>query len=170
MLKEEHKSLLPYELYAQIEEICKSVQDIQTEAAGIALQSKQPDAAAHLNDVLQHTEDATMTILDTMAAIQETVDAGGADLSQKVSEHITRVYEACNFQDVSGQRIQKVLANWQIIENRLSKLSEMAKSYGVMPPATTTPVNSNPLLNGPQLAVDAPDQASVDALFGSSKG
>ena len=169
MLKQEHKALLPYDVYAQIEEICKSVHEIQSQAVGILQQGKVPDSAAQLNDVLQTTESATMTIIDTVTAIQLAVDeAGNAAVSQKVGDMVTKVYEACSFQDISGQMIKKVLDNLTLLESKLTKLSETAKNYGVLPPETPeAPKSGDPLMNGPQLSGQAPSQADVDKLFGN---
>ncbi len=171
MLKQEHKALLPYEVYVQIEEICKSVHEIQSQAVGILQNSKVPDSAAQLQDVLQTTESATMTIIDTVTAIQSAVDeAKNAALSEQVGTMVTKVYEACSFQDISGQMIKKVLDNLTLLEGKLGKLSETAKAYGVLPPeqSAAVPAGDSALMNGPQLSGQAPSQADIDKLFGSN--
>ena len=35
---------------------------------------------------------------------------------------VTQIFEACNFQDVTGQRISKVVKTLQLIDNRVSQL------------------------------------------------
>ena len=45
-------------LYTKIEEILRQFREIREEAEGIVENSAMPDAALHLNDVLQHTEEA----------------------------------------------------------------------------------------------------------------
>lgn len=169
MLKQEHKALLPYDLYKQIEEITNSFQQIQSEAAGIL--HNKADATAHLNDVLQSTENATMAILDAVGAIQGIVDSGedAKTVSQKVGEQITRVYEASNFQDISGQQIKKVLVHLTALEAMLVRLAEMTKAYGVAPAPATVAKSGEPTMSGPQLSSEAPKQDEVDQLFKSTK-
>lgn len=168
MLKDEHKQLLPYDLYVMIEEICKTMNEISSEATGIASATNVPDSTAHLNDVIKHSEKATISIIDAVTAIQTFVDAGGADVSAKVGEEITKIFEACNFQDIGSQRILKVMKNLSSLEARLTRLAELAKGYGVAPPPSGAIASSgdSPPLDGPQLMDDAPSQADIDKLFG----
>ena len=167
MLKEEHKKLLPYDLYVQIEEIMKAMQQLQIEAAGIANAANVSDAAAHLNDVIKHSETATVTIIETVGNIQTIADAAGGEAGAKIGEEITKIYEACSFQDIGSQRILKVMKNLSAIEVGLQRLAQMAKHYGVETPAAPPADKGDPLLQGPQLAGDAPSQADIDKLFNS---
>lgn len=148
-------------LYGQIEEICRHFKQIRQEAAGIVENSQMPDAALHLNDVLESTETATNTILDAATQIGSIAGASALDeeSKQKLNEQVGMIYEACSFQDISGQRIKKVLRHLSELEEKLMNLSESAKGQQ----RDTKPVD--PLLNGPALSAVAPSQAEVDALF-----
>lgn len=165
---QQYRSLLPDELFRQIEEVCQCFKEIQNEAAGILQQSSVADTSAHLNDVLASTEQATTSILDLASEISNVAAANlpPGDALDQINGMVTRMYEACNFQDISGQRIKKVLRHLTELETRLTKLNLSARAHGE--PAPAPRVESPPsLTNGPQLAQDAPDQSQIDNLFAS---
>jgi len=90
-------------------------------------------------------------------------------LAQDIRDHVLRIFEACNFQDLSGQRIAKVMATLQFVENRIARMMEIrdgAESFKVY--AATAIAERQPgLLHGPKLE-DEPghvSQADIDALF-----
>lgn len=148
-------------LYAQIEEICRHFGQIRKEVAGITAANEMPDAALHLNDVLQSTETATTTIIDTatlIGSLSEVSSMSTADKT-KMTELVARIYEACCFQDITGQRIKKVLNHLSVLEGKLMRLSEAGR-------AETAPLKvADPLLQGPALTGEAPSQADIDLMF-----
>ena len=145
-------------LYVQIEEICRHFKEIRQEAVGIVATSQMPDAALHLNDVLKSTEEATNTILDAATAIGALVENGNIN-RQLINEHVGLIYEACSFQDISGQRIKKVLQHLNELEEQLLRLSDTASNRTIV----KKPADS--LLNGPALTAVAPSQADIDSMF-----
>lgn len=152
-------------LYAQIQQIYTSFRMIRGEAEGILETSEMPDSKSQLGDVLQSTEEATMAIITHVSAVQEIVGSSTMEdaAKQQVQDHVMQVFEACSFQDISGQRIQKVMARIQALEEQLQRLSNSARQDGV---ADDKPRDL--LLNGPQLNGQAPDQAEIDRMFSSS--
>lgn len=166
LAKETYKDHLPEILYKEIEEICASFQDIQRAAASL---TEVDEANTQLNTVLKSTEDATNTILDTATAIQQLADEGlsSDENKQKLMEHITRIYEACGFQDLTGQRIMKVLTGLNAMEMRLIKLSEIAKRYVNAAPEEPAAPPSPETLHGPAIPGSGTSQDDVDKLFAS---
>jgi chemotaxis protein CheZ len=86
---------------------------------------------------------------------------------------VTRVYEACNFQDITGQRITKIVKTLQHIEVELDKIVGL---FGDFDGADTEPrekktkpeaPSDESLLNGPQLTETAATQEEIDALLAS---
>ncbi len=161
MKAESYKNILPKEVYEQILDICKSFHELHLEASGILHHSDVPGASAQLHDVLQSTEEATTAILDAASAIGQFAEEGN---KEEIAKQVTRIFESCNFQDISGQRIKKVLKSLDILESRLRKLAETARDYtGAEAPA---PIKKEEgLLNGPQLSSQAPTQDEIDKLF-----
>ena len=74
-----------------------------------------------------------------------------------------RIYEACNFQDLAGQRIGKVIATLVLIEQRIEDILD-GKAVAATAGARTA---AGGLLNGPKLDGDAghANQRDIDALF-----
>jgi chemotaxis protein CheZ len=75
-------------------------------------------AAGDLGAAIEGMETATQKILASAEAIDDCARALASALSndyhhclaQDVQDHVVRIYEACNFQDLAGQRIGKVIA------------------------------------------------------------
>lgn len=111
-------------------------------------------AADELEEVVSETARAANEIM----AAAESVEAVAAYTDPKVREALqaaaTRIYEASAFQDITGQRIAKVVRALQSIESRVATLVK--------------PEPSEPsLLNGPQLGRSAATQSEIDSLFES---
>ncbi len=90
---------------------------------------------------------------------------------------VTRIYEACSFQDLTGQRITKVVTTLKTIEKKVAHIidvfqpdpnGERGEAVAVArkePPPPEDAAAS--LLNGPQLPANAMDQSDIDALLAS---
>jgi chemotaxis protein CheZ len=138
-----------------------------------------PLATDELDAVVGATEDATGTILDACEALETIGGALDAETSAKISNAVTSIYEACNFQDVTGQRITKVVKTLQHIEARVSEILGAFghADTGVLAPrpspvtveraASAPKKTDDQLLNGPQLPDDAKKQAEIDAILAS---
>lgn len=132
-------------------------------------------ASQELSEVVKATETATNTIMDAADTIQEV--AGGltdADASGKIMDETMKLYDACSFQDITGQRINKVLRTLEEVEHRVMNLVQLfgsALPEGYVPPAgmNRTYRPDEALMNGPQLSRDLPSQADIDQLFAGIK-
>ena len=86
--------------------------------------------------------------------------------SRRLVRRLARIYEACSFQDITGQRVAKVVRTLQLVEARLEAIlvvfapEVVADSMGIGP---------DPLLNGPQSPLHAMDQNAVDALLAATQ-
>ena len=105
----------------------------------------------------------------------ETLDRVGAELKGEAATSLqdatTRIYEACSFQDITGQRITKVVATLKPIEGKVAHIMQaFGAGDGSAPSAATAPAaapGDADLLNGPQLPTSAMDQSDIDALLAS---
>ncbi|MEX1147817.1 MAG: protein phosphatase CheZ, partial [Sphingomonadales bacterium] len=86
-----------------------------------------------------------------------------------VNEQIMRIFEACSFQDITGQRISKVVETLTYIEDRASQIRSI---LGVTDDDTATASPMDPsdnddsqLLSGPALDGEGIDQNAIDALL-----
>lgn len=133
-----------------------------------------PTATDELDAVVEATAEATGKIMDSCEVIQDKV--AGTDAEAAVTEEVMKVYEACSFQDITGQRITKVVSTLKTIEDKVDRLVEV---LGNKLPVDThhgeegdaeeedTRVGDERLLNGPQMAEDAISQDEIDKLLAS---
>jgi chemotaxis protein CheZ len=126
-------------------------------------QSIIPSATDELAEIVSHTAQATHDILDACEQL-EALQGVAPDKAEALMAATTRIYEACAFQDITGQRIAKVVTALQLIEARIGKArASFAPEVG--PPASSEPAAPAVLLNGPQLPGNAISQSAIDALF-----
>ncbi|WP_119419574.1 protein phosphatase CheZ [Desertibaculum subflavum] len=122
-----------------------------------------PRAGMELDAVVKETEEATHSI---MAAAESLMAWQGnvADLAPAIEQACLKIYEACAFQDITGQRVRKVVGTIHHIEERLEKLVQvLGPEMGET--REDRPSGDKALLNGPQLAGQGIDQAEVDAMM-----
>jgi chemotaxis protein CheZ len=132
-----------------------------------------------LGAVVGGTEQATQQILEATEAIDQAATAlakvTSPDqqrlLSEEIQERVVSIFEACNFQDLTGQRISKVMATMKFIEHHITVMMDIwggvdaIKAYARG--AVDHRVGDARLLNGPKLAGE-PGHASqddIDAMF-----
>lgn len=168
------------QLEREIEKIALYISEAKSEIAAIALTEEQTGnekniahATSQLTEVVRHTEEATNAIMDKADAIM--LVAGGladAEAGAQLSDHAVGILEACSFQDITGQRIKKVLNTLEQIEFRITRLVKLFG--GTLPENMLVEDIDNghrrpdeDLLNGPQLSKDKPTQEEIDKLFGS---
>ena len=115
------------------------------------------------------TEDATNQIMDSCDVISAIAAKVDPEPRAELTQAVTRIFEACNFQDITGQRITKVVRTLKHIEGKIEVLiqalgEEVQKTHRS---AAADPNNEDSLLNGPQLPGNAIDQSEIDKLLAS---
>ena len=135
-----------------------------------------PRATDELDAVVKATEEATGIYLDTAEELEKLSAEVSPEHAAKLTELATRIYEASNFQDITGQRIGKVVAALRSIETRVQRLAKLAGHADVSPAATVAIPAAPPapaamadadLLNGPALPQSANSQDDIDAILAS---
>jgi len=128
-------------------------------------------AADELEEIVSEATRATDTIMSAAEAVEEMASkVGDAEIAARLRDEATRVYEACTFQDINGQRIAKVVRTLQSIEKRVNTLAlvcgaEIAEAPNA--PGGGKKNQDEKLLNGPALSGGAKTQDEIDALFDS---
>jgi chemotaxis protein CheZ len=132
-----------------------------------------------LGAVVGGTEEATQQILEAAEAIDQAATAltkvNSPDqqklLSEEISERVVSIFEACNFQDLTGQRIGKVMATMKFIENHITVMMDIWGGVDAIrahaPPIIDDREGDAKLLNGPKALGDVghASQNDIDALF-----
>lgn len=157
-------------LVAILEYLSSHIRDTRSEIA--MLRSTPADSRAlsstadELEEIVTETAHATNTIMDAAETIEKLSQQVPAEAATGLQDAATRIYEACTFQDITGQRIGKVVHALQAIEERIAALVNACCDEAV-PRTETAPTDSgdDALLNGPQLSAHANSQSEIDRLF-----
>ncbi|HEY0331331.1 MAG TPA: protein phosphatase CheZ [Rhodopseudomonas sp.] len=131
-----------------------------------------------LGAVVGGTEEATQLILEAAEAIDQAASAltkvNSPDqqklISEEIQERVISIFEACNFQDLTGQRISKVMTTMKFIENHITAMMDIWGGVDAIkahaPPIVDTREGDDKLLNGPKLDDEGhASQDDIDALF-----
>ncbi len=133
-----------------------------------------PQAHDELDAVVDATEAATNNIMDACEIIQS-VSANAPDgLQEQISAQVMRIFEACTFQDITGQRIGKVTKSLKEIEFKLQAVLAIFAEH--MPLHDVDDVSAKPkavvdtrpdadVMEGPQLAGHGISQDEIDRLL-----
>jgi chemotaxis protein CheZ len=132
-----------------------------------------------LGAVVGGTEQATQQILEAAESIDQAASAlsrvNSLDqqkiLSEEIQERVVSIFEACNFQDLTGQRINKVMTTMRFIEKHIVVMMEIWGGVDAIkahaPVIVDAREGDDRLLNGPKLDGDIghASQDDIDALF-----
>ncbi len=127
---------------------------------------KLPSAGEELDAIVKATETATDSIMEAAEDMMGADIADPAAYKAVVDDACMRIFEACSFQDITGQRITKVLTALTYIEERISQFATMASDAGIESDDTDDgPSGDEALLNGPQMNGEGVSQDDVDAMM-----
>jgi chemotaxis protein CheZ len=133
-----------------------------------------------LDAVVDGTEHATQRILSATEEIDQMANMLAAavkneheqGLAHDIQDRVIQIFEACNFQDLTGQRITKVVATLKFIETHIARMMEIWGGIDAFkdadPEAIAERQGHTKMLNGPKLEEDVghASQDDIDALFG----
>jgi chemotaxis protein CheZ len=120
--------------------------------------------ADELDAVIQDSDIAAQRILTAAEHIDQAANnlvgllKGNFErgLAQDIRDRVTQIFEACNFQDLTSQRVAKVQASFNGLDRHIAgTLEELARADMAPPP------------HGPRLGDDAGhvSQSDIDSLF-----
>jgi len=139
-------------------------------------------ATAELYEIVTSTARATDDILSAAEQIKEISDKLPPDYAaqrESIGKHCLNVFQACSFQDITGQRIAKVVKTLDYVEQRVSAMlaigaaGDEAQAAQPMAAAVAHAVQGSiapqreaeTLLNGPQLPGKGLNQDAIDQLL-----
>ncbi len=173
-----------FKLYHELEVLALYIDNAKMEIASLRPDEIQqehiPSATDELDAIVAHTEEATGTILDAAEKLEELAASSDKKTAETITEAVTSIYEACNFQDITGQRITKVVKTLKHIEQKVDALisafgeqvndglEEKKKADGETKKKSEERSEDEVLMHGPQLEENAQSQKEIDAiLFGN---
>ena len=168
------------ELVNELVGLFSSMQHFRRELAAIRHPGSAPDRFESMSDqldaIVDATEDATNTILGTVEEISQSIEDRRSDLESAgltewagdIETKFQSIFEACTFQDITGQRITKIVAELKFIDERLNSMIEIWGPEGLSEEPVPAPVNDAPegeKLDGPALAGEGVSQDEIDKMF-----
>jgi chemotaxis protein CheZ len=161
-------------IYKELREIADYITTMKAEISVLQpndLKSQRiPAAGRELDLIVQSTEEATNTIMACAEAIMAADASDPATYKAFVDDKMITLFEACSFQDITGQRVRKVVDTLQQIESRVTRFATAinAKDHeGYIDEMERRRAERarDLMLHGPQEKSQATPQSSVDAMF-----
>ncbi len=157
-------------LYAEVRVLSELISETRGEIARLRhddMKSEHiPRAGMELEAIVKSTEEATETIMNSAEEIMSADHSGSAETDQMVNDACMKIFEACSFQDITGQRVTKVVKTLTFIEERLANIKDNWDMEQYRKDEPEEAVDSEKaLLQGPQLEGEGVEQTDVDAMF-----
>jgi chemotaxis protein CheZ len=168
------------QLKQEFDALWRYIQRVRQEIASIdrpADEDHQFDSTGEqLEAIVKATEEATDTIMECMESNEDAIDKLRKHISDpdqvtlldQIITNGNEVFKACSFQDITGQRVNKVVKSITYVEERVMALVDiMGKAniaeIDVAPDREKT--DDEKLLSGPQLKGEGLSQSDIDNLF-----
>jgi chemotaxis protein CheZ len=159
-------------LLAEVEALGRTIACAKAEIAALRVDditdNHIPFATDELDAIVEHTATATNAILSSCETLDDVATSITGEAAMKLQGATTQIYEACSFQDITGQRITKVVTTLKAIE---AKVAQIVATFGTsqreVPIAEAADAAEAALLNGPQHPTVAMDQSDIDKLLAS---
>jgi chemotaxis regulatin CheY-phosphate phosphatase CheZ len=168
-------------LRAELQSMASHIQTAKTEIASIY--NKDPKvqqagnrinaATSELDQIVASTERATSDILNAAERIMEiagTLPGEQSEAGQILTEQATEIFTACSFQDITGQRISKVVSTLRYIDQRVAAMVAIWGPENISGALARADEQADQrmdahLLNGPSMPGQGRTQDEIDALL-----
>jgi chemotaxis protein CheZ len=172
-----------YELKAELDRMKNAIASTKREIATLHRSDHNGKGmrrvAGELDAVVDATEEAATTILAAVEDIEAQAtmlraagaETGNNDCVGAILDRTVVLYEACNFQDLTGQRITKIVGVLKFVEERLDKVigvwGGLEAFKELIDHEAEGAAGERALINGPKLDGDPGhvSQNDIDALF-----
>lgn len=161
--------------------IYAAVESTRSEMAMLDGDAQRGERTAHasreLAAIVGGTERATQSILQAAEEIDQAAHSLSATikgehdqgLAQDIQDRVIRIFEACNFQDLTGQRVAHVLATLKSVEERVARLLAIWHGIEKFAPVVFNDEREGDsrFLNGPKLPDERghATQDDIDGMF-----
>ncbi len=129
-----------------------------------------PEAGRELEETLAATETAASSIMEAAEAIMDADRSCPDAYLETVNEHVMAIFEACAFQDITGQRISKVRENLDSIKTRVARFADAVSTTDSQTPVCDKEEKRKKrkkdlILNGPAGEGEGVSQDDIDSLM-----
>lgn len=169
-------------LKKELDEIYEAINKTKREIASLHVSGFEGQEMNRVTDELDAvvigTETATESILSAAEVVDDRANTLSAmlngdqqGLAVDIQDKVVQIFESCNFQDLTGQRITKVVNTLRFIEDRIERMMDI---WGGIDTFKNVEIvdelrreGDKALLNGPALEgqEDVASQDDIDALF-----
>ena len=158
-------------LYQEVWGLARDIVQARAQIAelrpGALKRDNLPRAIEEMHEIVRTTEDASNAIMESAEAITNAMPADmDEEYRQIVQNSCQSIFESCAFQDLTGQRIGKVMTTLQLIDQHLEGLQEMLGAEFEDPEAAAPAEEEVDLLAGPALEGEGNSQDDIDKMFG----
>jgi chemotaxis protein CheZ len=157
-------------IIAEFKYLADFIQKARDEISGLQANdikdTRLPGASVELDAVVRDTERATETIMTEAEKLMSVEPTDLAAYKAEVNAAMMRIFEACSFQDLTGQRVTKVISTLRHIEERVTRFAGALGVTDTKQAETADEVRAREiLLNGPAMNGPSTSQDDIDALF-----
>ena len=161
-------------VYCELREIAGYIESMRQEIGALQVNdiknSRIPAAGEELGYIVKATERATNTIMECAEALMAADASDPVAYKALVDEKMMMIFESCSFQDITGQRIAKVVETLQHIETRVARFADVMRAKDLNgflhdKERARAERKEKLLLNGPQRAGQGVNQSMVDEMF-----
>jgi chemotaxis protein CheZ len=158
------------ELAALAEYVARIKREIGALRVNELCRERIPTVHDELGTVVRTTASATHHIMSAAEEILGANDDSLAGYRSRVESNVLAIFEACSFQDVTGQRISKVVDALSQLEQRLGRFAAAVQVRDASAPSDAEAAvlrrREALMLNGPAAEGQGIGQADIDKLFG----
>jgi chemotaxis protein CheZ len=160
-------------LHRELQGIADYIKAMKAEIGGLQFNelkhTRIPAAGQELDAIVKATEAASNTIMECAEAVLAADARDPASFKAVVDQKMLIVFEACSFQDITGQRVAKVIETLKHIEARVSRFTDALRTrdtgrFVSEEERASAERKERLMLNGPQLG-EADRQSEVDRLL-----
>jgi chemotaxis protein CheZ len=170
------------QLKQELDALYRYLQRVRQEIAAIDRPADQDHRFESMGDqmdaIVEATETATNTIMEAMESTEETngklregiTDPAQVMLLDQINTNVNKVFEACAFQDITGQRVNRVARSITYVEERVNALialfgeEQISEIEVVVPPGQEKTADEK-LVSGPHAEGIGLSQDDIDKLF-----
>ena len=164
-------------VYKDLTAIASAIEEMRDEIASLRAEdikhNRIPEAGKELDAIVASTEEATNSIMEAAEAIMSADQSDAEAFQAVVNDRVVEIFEACAFQDITGQRISKVVSTLSFIETRVSSFIDRLKLVGEDAAHEETEEERRKrelILHGPQHAGEGVDQNDIDRMLAEDGG
>jgi len=160
-------------LFTYVQRVRKEIASLNHSGNG---EDKFVTLGEQLDGVVEATRDASESIMEAIEKNNEAVaklkhsikDSALLQVLEDIENNNNAVFEACAFQDITGQRVTKIVKSVGYVEKRVNALREIwgTEELSKVEPMAEALTENEKLLNGPQSKAKAISQEEIDRLFG----